>query len=195
MGLSVKERGRHMATFRYVQVALMETLARWVPTTPEMEAKLLFGGHIWDMAQHADEFGKRTYELRLPLQHSLAPIPAYGQLLSRLAGLDVTTERIAGFYDVIIPGLDARYREYLRRTDQLVDAPTVRIMERVLVDFGRITEQSRTLRSELGHLRLLDAAWVTAFASADQEAGTFVVDGQAGLPGDGESPDLETERL
>ena len=52
--LTVKERGQFVATLRYVHVSLMETLAAWVPTTPEMEVKLLFGEHIWDVAQHAD---------------------------------------------------------------------------------------------------------------------------------------------
>ena len=67
MLLNVTERGAHVATFRWIEVRLMETLAHWVPTTPEMEAKLLFGAHIWDAAQHADILGKRTQELRLPL--------------------------------------------------------------------------------------------------------------------------------
>src|SRR5262245_2806833 len=52
--LSVKERGHFVATMRSAHVSLMETMAAWVPTTPEMEVKLLLGEHIWDMAQHAD---------------------------------------------------------------------------------------------------------------------------------------------
>jgi len=59
--MTVKERGRFVATLRWVNVSIMETLAAWVPTTPEMEAKLLFGEHIWDAAQHADALGKRTF--------------------------------------------------------------------------------------------------------------------------------------
>ena len=66
MALTVKQRGQHIATFRFVQVRLMEILSAWVPSTPEMEAKLLFGPHIWDTAQAADALGKRAHELRLP---------------------------------------------------------------------------------------------------------------------------------
>src|SRR5262245_11596430 len=105
MGLSVKDRGVHVATFRYIQVKLMETLAAWVPTTPEMEVKLIFGEHIWDLAQQADALGKRTHELRLPLQHSLQASDAYVDLLKELAGLTETTQRIAGFYDVLLPAI------------------------------------------------------------------------------------------
>src|SRR5262249_28366665 len=35
--LTVKERGHFVATVRWVHVWLMETLAAWVPTAPEME--------------------------------------------------------------------------------------------------------------------------------------------------------------
>ena len=37
MNLNVKERGRAVATHRSILVTLMETVARWTPTTPEME--------------------------------------------------------------------------------------------------------------------------------------------------------------
>ena len=77
MALTVKQRGQHIATFRFVQVRLMEILAAWVPSTAEMEAKLLFGPHIWDAAQGADALGKRGHELRMRLQHSLAPAAEY----------------------------------------------------------------------------------------------------------------------
>lgn len=68
MILTVKERGQFVATMRHIHVWLMETLAAWVPTSPEMEVKILLGEHIWDVAQHADALGKRTSELRMPLQ-------------------------------------------------------------------------------------------------------------------------------
>src|SRR5215212_6736096 len=100
MGLTVRERGETVATLRYVNVWLMETLAAWVPTTPEMEVKLLFGEHIWDVAQHADAFGKRTFELRLPLQHGMRPANAYVELLQELGATGPTSQRLAAVYDV-----------------------------------------------------------------------------------------------
>ena len=83
--LTVKERGHFVATLRYVHVSLMETLAAWVPTTPEMEVKLLFGEHIWDVAQHADSLGKRTFELRMPLQKSMRAADGYVDFLAAVA--------------------------------------------------------------------------------------------------------------
>jgi len=162
MILSVKERGEFVATMRYVHVWLMETLAAWVPTTPEMEVKLLFGEHIWDAAQHADALGKRAFELRLPLQHSLRPVDSYASLLSELAAIGPTPQRIAAVYDVLLAAVAARYRRYLAETDALLDAPTVRILERHLHDIARMVEASRALRQELPALDMKDRNWAEA---------------------------------
>jgi len=153
MSLSVKERGTAVATHRYVMVKLMETLARWVPTTPEMEVKLLFGAHIWDVAQHADALGKRTHELRMPLQHSLPPVPDYRELLDEVDAISDTSSRIAAFYDVVLPGIGARLRAYLELTDDLMDGPSVRIIDRILYDHARMIRDCEQLRGEFPALR------------------------------------------
>lgn len=155
--LTVKERGDFVATMRYVHVWLMETLAAWVPTTPEMEVKLLFGEHIWDAAQHADTLGKRTFELRLPLQHSLQPADPYLGFLKEVANIKPTPERIAAVYDVVLPAIASRYRRYLEDTDRLLDAPTVRILERHLSDTERMIDSARSLRKELSALNAGDS--------------------------------------
>jgi hypothetical protein len=165
--LSVKERGRFVATMRYVHVWLMETMAAWVPTTPEMEVKLLFGEHIWDAAQHADSLGKRTYELRLPLQHSERPSDAYARFLADVAALGPTPQRMAAMYDVVLPALAARQRRYLDNTDRLVDAPTVRIAERYLADTARMIEAGRALRQELPALQLNDRDWIATLQARE----------------------------
>jgi hypothetical protein len=173
MELSVKQRGEIISTFRYVQVNLMETLAAWVPTTPEMEVKLLFGEHIWDVAQHADALGKRTYELRLPLQHSLRPSDASIGLLEQLSGAHQTGQRIAGFYDVVLPLQEAQFRRYLDRTDSLMDAPTVRILDRILEDEARMIRGSQELRRRLPDVRPCDGEWLAELAELGRGAEEF----------------------
>ena len=160
--LTVKERGHFVATLRYVYVSVMETLAAWVPTTPEMEVKLLLGEHIWDVAQHADSLGKRTFELRMPLQHSLRPAEPYVDFLAKIAAVGPTQQRLAAMYDVLLPALAVRQRRYLEQTDKLVDAPTVRILERFLVDSTRMIESAYALRQELPALQLADRQWAAA---------------------------------
>ncbi|HEX2827008.1 MAG TPA: hypothetical protein VHP37_11725 [Burkholderiales bacterium] len=174
MQLSVKARGDHVATFRWIEVRFMEMLAGWVPTTPETEVKLVFGTHIWDTAQHADSLGKRTHELRLPLQHSLSPTEGYVRLLADLAATTDTTKRIAGFYDCALPGLERRLRDYMTRVDPLLDAPTLRIVERILADIERMAGESRTLRDELPAVRLADRAWLDELRLRELALGDIV---------------------
>jgi hypothetical protein len=149
MSMTVADRGRAIATFRFVEVRLMEIAALWTPTTPEMEAKVMFGRHIWDFAQSADALGKRTFELRLPLQHSRVPVDAYTKLLDDLAATRGTAERLSALYDGLLPGLCDRLRSYVSETDGLLDAPSVVAIERILQTHGRQREDVARLRTEL----------------------------------------------
>jgi hypothetical protein len=175
MDLNVKQRGDHVATFRWIEVRLMEMLAAWVPTTPEMEVKLVFGAHIWEAAQQADALGKRTNELRLPLHDSLQPAPAYVELLAEVARITDTAKRIAAFYDCIVPGMDERFRRYLERVDNLLDGPTVRIIERILGDTARMMAESRKLREELPAVKSVDPAWLQGLREKDARLRDVVV--------------------
>lgn len=165
--LTVKERGHFVATLRYVHVSIMETLAAWVPTTPEMEVKLLFGEHIWDVAQHADNLGKRTFELRLPLQRSTRPADAYVDFLAAVAAVGPTPQRLAAMYDVLLPGVVGRQQRYVEQTDKLVDAPTVRILQRFLSDATRMIDAAHALRHELPALQLADRQWAATLQTRE----------------------------
>jgi hypothetical protein len=175
MSLSVQNRAEFVATFRFIQVFLMETLARWVPQTPEMEVKVLFGRHIWDLAQQADGLGKRVYELRAPLQFSLRPVEGYVAILEEFARTETTPQKLRGFYDVILPGLAARYRNYLERTDRLLDEPTVRVVQRILDEIQRMIKEADALRTELPQLRLTDKNWPARLAKLEASEPNIVV--------------------
>lgn len=174
MGQLVKDRGRAVATFRYIQVEMMETLADWTPSSPEMEVKLMLGEHIWDVAQSADALGKRTRELRLPLQHSLRPVDSYVELLAAIRKETDTARRLGGFYDVLLPAMERRFGEYLRQTDALLDAPTVRILEQISAASARMMKRSRELRESLPALAGCDSSWLEALARREAQIPTVV---------------------
>ena len=149
MKLGVQERARRIGTFRFLEVRLMETAAAWTPTTPEMEAKVMFGRHIWDFAQHADALGRRTFELRRPAQESVPPAEAYVRFLNEVLALEPTTARLAGLYDGLLPGIQRRYELYRGEVDPILDAPSLVIIERILGDLVRQREEAGALRREL----------------------------------------------
>lgn len=124
----------------------MRMLAQWVPTTPQMEVKILFGRHVWDCARHADALGKRAFELRAPLHYTLPGSAAFGRFLDEVAGLGSAADRVAGFYEVVRPVVSGHYRGYIGLTDSLMDEPTVRILQDALDDFERMdTERGRLI--------------------------------------------------
>ena len=149
MTLTVPERASSIATFRFIEVRLMELVAAWTPPTPEMEVKVMFGRHIWDFAQHADVLGKRTFELRLPEQHSKRPSEPYVALLDQALAVKGTSERLAVLYDAIMPGLESRYRAYISDTDPILDEPSILVLERILRDYEKQRREADAVRSAL----------------------------------------------
>jgi hypothetical protein len=165
MALTIRQKADRIGGFRFVSVYLMETLARWVPATPELEAKVLFGRHVWVFAQHADQLGRRNGELRAPPQYSHAPTSDYLQVLHALAAADGTLERVAGVYDVLLPDLERRYRAHVAAVDHIDDEPSVRIIERILADFPRLVREREAFARERSDLAWIDAGWPQGLAA------------------------------
>lgn len=174
MSYTVKQRAEFVGTLRHIEITLMETLAAWVPTTPEMEVKVLFGRHIWETAQHADLLGRRTYELRAPMHLTLAPSNEYAAFLRDVAAVTATSQRLSAFYDVVLPGITARLEAYNRETDHLLDEPTVRITRRIIHDNATMIDESRRLRGELPATARIDAAWRDELAARERAIESLV---------------------
>jgi hypothetical protein len=169
MNLSVKEKAEYLGVFRWIEVFLMETLASWVPTTPEMEIKVLFGRHVWEAAQNADGLGKRTFELRAPLHYTVKPLEGMAVLLGGLKGLQRTGDRIYVFYDMVVPALVERYRSYIDQTDRLLDEPSVRVIERILDGYARVQRERDEFCGELdtqtSHDQQIEDEWAQHLAA------------------------------
>jgi hypothetical protein len=145
---SIAEKADTVATFRYLSVYLMETLARWTPLTPELEVKILFGRHLWEFAQHADALGQRAAELRAGLHYTRPPVAPYRQVLDQCASFETASDRVHSVYDVLVPDLERRYRACLKDSDALLDQPSIRILDRVVQDFSRLQTERREMLAE-----------------------------------------------
>lgn len=169
MTANVNDRCRAIATFRHVSITIMETIARWTPTTPEMEAKVMFGRHIWDFAQHADALGKRTFELRQPEHYTLRPADEYDSFLQETSRIQGTAERVSAIYDAVLPGLLERYRTYVKASDPILDQPSLVIIERIVRDLERQLSEAAALRRELNI-----AGEAPAFAARERSIANIV---------------------
>lgn len=164
---TLKEKAEYIGTLRTLDVSLMEMLARWVPSTPEMEVKVLLGRHLWDLAQHADLLGKRVFELRAPLHYSPPLSDAYRQWLQRIAEMGSTQDRLAAFYECLLPAISKRHEHYLGHTDGLQDEPTVRILGRIRQDQERMQQEHAALLRELPALAKNMPQWSKELAAGE----------------------------
>ncbi len=71
-----------------------EIAAEWVPTTPELEAKLAFARHAGDEARHYQLLAEKVRALSVPLE-GFDPLAPPSPVLAYLRTLDTTVERIA----------------------------------------------------------------------------------------------------
>jgi hypothetical protein len=172
--LNVKQRADAVGTLRFVSVFLMEALARWIPTTPEMEVKMLFSRQVWRMAQQADRMGRRARELRAPLHYSRSPRPQFLEALKRLAAVSDTIDRIDAFHEVALPALAAAYRRYLAETDRLTDEPTVMICEQALGEIELMRCERTEWGSEIPKARAADSEALRAVRQDVAAAGDLV---------------------
>jgi hypothetical protein len=171
---------------------MMRILGGWIALTPEMDAKLLFGRHVWDCAQHADLWGRRLPELRSPAQQSEPANEAFVAFMDLVDGAEApsqTVERVVAVYRVLKPHLVTVYQRHLAAANPVYEPPTRRILERCVDEERRhvaagaavlarlVTEGSVEARAAEWERRLLDALGAARGVTGDVDAPLVAVEG------------------
>ena len=170
---------------------MMRVLGGWIALTPELPAKLLFGRHIWDCAQHADAWGRRLPELRSPAQQSEPANDGVVRVMDRIESAEgprQTPERLAGVYRVLKPHLVTVYARHLAVTNPVYEPPTRRILTRCLEEEQRHVAAGAVVIAAM--LRDADAVargqeWARSLASMLAETG--------GVTGDVATPMIDVQ--
>jgi hypothetical protein len=188
--LSVDDSARRIRNYRYAEERVMRVLGGWIALTPELPAKLLFGRHVWDCAQHADAWGRRLPELRAPAQASEPAndaIVAFMRLLETPEGPRQTLERVAGVYTVLKPHLVTVYARHLASANPVYEPPTRRILVRCLEEEQRHAAAGAIVLGRLARdagARERVADWRRRLLSALDKAGGVTGDAVAPLVDD-----------
>ena len=146
----VEATARRVRNFRYAEEWMMMMLGGWIATIPELPVKTGLGIVIWQTAQAADEFGKRLPELRCgkksvdASESSNQSFADFIQAVSEPERPDLTIEKLAGVFDVLMPHLVDVYEQTIRETDQISDAPTIVILEDIVGKRRRHIEWGQT---------------------------------------------------
>ena len=157
---SVDECARRLSAYRYAEIEGMRALLNWIATQPAVDQKVEFGPHAYHDAQHADMLGKRLPELRVtegaqgpyPLMtspHADPPNVEFVDFMHALQDQNDPLLRVVGVYGVLKPHLAMHYLYHMRATDQIVDAPTVRILRFMLIDENEHIEWGRAQIEEM----------------------------------------------
>jgi hypothetical protein len=137
---SVDASARRIRRYRWLEERVMRILGGWIALTPELPAKLLFGRHVWDCAQHADLWGRRLPELRSPAHRGEPPSEGFARLMDRIDARDArheTVERIVAIYRLVKPHLIAAYEAHLAEANAIYEPPTRRILDRCVEEERR----------------------------------------------------------
>lgn len=134
--ITIEQNVEILKRYAYLERACMRTLAGWLPGVPEWEAKNLFGLHVWESADAANELRDRLKELR-NYQPERFLSPTLELVFKELDVAQNTAEVIATVYLVVKKSLLEAYRTHPDVTWSGFDNPTVKVAEKLIPQTGQ----------------------------------------------------------
>ncbi len=144
---SVDENARRIIHYRFAENACMTAAGAWAATCPTIKVKFMLGEHCYEDSIHSFWLGQRLPELRVvegsdesapPTLRSSTkaepPNEQFARFVEELQLQDDELLRLTGLYRVLKTHLCVYYRHHLLVTDQVCDAPTVRILRHILLE-------------------------------------------------------------
>ncbi len=159
---SVDENARRLIHYRFAENVCMTTAGGWASATPLVKVKFALGRHCYEDSIHAFWIGQRLPELRVvdklevdvppTLRWSNAAEPPNEGFLKFVETMQMQDDqllRLVGLYRVLKTHLTVYYRHHVKMTDQVCDAPTVRILEHILLEEERHVQWGQAIYEEL----------------------------------------------
>src|SRR5437868_3973402 len=138
---SVEENARRLTRFFYFERRLMQALGAWTLSIAEFEVKLETGRHIFYHADAARAFRERLQEQ----EKRLAEVdehrdPEIDRFIEEMLSASDAPELLVGVHQVAGRELHTSYRHHIDETDAITDAPTIRLLRRILTDYEPMLE-------------------------------------------------------
>ena len=133
---TVAENARRLLRFFYFERRLMQALGAWTLSIREFEVKLETGRHIFFHADAARLLRERLNEQEIRLKDVDAFRDAdIDRFIDELLSAESAAELLVGVHQVIGRALATTYQHHIDVTDPVTDAPTIRCLRRILVDY------------------------------------------------------------
>ncbi len=159
---SVDETARRLIHYRFAENVCMTTAGGWASSMPLIKVKFALGEHCYEDSIHAFWLGQRLPEVRVTeeLEHDVPPTlrwsnkaePPNEQFLKFVETMQLQQDqllRLIGLYRVLKTHLCVYYRHHALVTDQVCDAPTVRILRHILLEEERHVQWGQAIYEEL----------------------------------------------
>jgi hypothetical protein len=144
---SVEENARRLIHYRFAENVCMTSAGGWAASCPTIKVKFALGEHCYQDSIHSFWLGQRLPELRViegadmtapPTLRSSTkaepPNEAFVKFVEAMQLQDDELLRLTGLYRVLKTHLCVYYRHHLLVTDQVCDAPTVRLLRHILLE-------------------------------------------------------------
>ena len=127
-GLGIGACVSRLKRLHYAFVRLHEILIARLTAEPIYELKTAFSHHAYLCAEHVESLRTRVGEMREPpLGLEVVPDPNLEIFFDEILAAPSTEELVAGLYGKALPALDDALARYMRDTNPLTDAPSVRL--------------------------------------------------------------------
>jgi len=159
---SVDEIARRLIHYRYAEHACMTAAAGWASSSPLIKVKFALGEHCYEDSIHAFWIGQRLPEVRITedqeldvpptLRWSNRMEPPNEQFQKFVEAMQLQSDqllRLVGLYRVLKTHLCVYYRHDAQMTDQVCDAPTVRILKHILLEEEQHVRWGQAIYEEL----------------------------------------------
>ncbi|MGC1134209.1 MAG: DUF455 family protein [Nitrososphaeraceae archaeon] len=117
----------------YFERASAHILAGWNPKIPEMNVKVMCGQHLFQDMDNAAVLRNRNKALTMLEEKKSLTIPeGWRTVMVRIDSAKNTAQMLTGLYFVIKHHVTELYELFLANTDPISDAPSIRLISRIL---------------------------------------------------------------
>ncbi|HLK55677.1 MAG TPA: hypothetical protein VKU00_03885, partial [Chthonomonadaceae bacterium] len=133
---TVEESARRLLRFFYFERRLAQGLGSWTLAIPDFEVKIETGRHLFWHADASRRLRERLneQEKRLPEIDAFRDAEIDG-LVDELLSAQDTPELLVGIHQVVGRALEVAYRHHIDDTCPVTDAPTIRTLRQILLDY------------------------------------------------------------
>ncbi len=160
----VDENARRLINYKFAENVCMTTAGGWASSSPSIKVKFALGQHCYEDSIHSLWLGQRLPELRVvdEVEHAVPPTlrwsnkaePPNEQFLKFVEAMQMQDDellRLVGLYRVLKTHLVVYYRHHIAVTDPVCDAPTVRIIEHILLEEERHVQWGQAIYEEMAN--------------------------------------------